>query len=112
MSWRGLGAITLVLGGCAVDEADYPAAAAARSCQQWYKCDRGAFERSYATIDECTDDEGGVRAGVESALDLADLLGCSYDPALAAECLRDVRRSECSDFNVLEIIGCEAWVCG
>lgn len=110
MRWRGLGLMAGVFSGCAIDEADYPEAAASRSCQQWYKCDRGAFEQSYATISECTDDADGIQAGIESALDLADLLGCTYDPSLAAECLRDVRRAECSDFNVLEIIGCD--VCG
>lgn len=100
------------LTGCSPSEEAYPSTAAERICQQWRRCDLGAFEQSYATVSECVDDPNGFAAGVETALDLADMLGCDYDGAAAAECLRDIKRDECSDFLPTAWITCEAWVCG
>ncbi len=85
-----------LLSACDPTEEEFPEAYAKAVCSKLKKCDRADYEQSYDDKNECVEAWAG---GAEWILDLGDLLGAEYSEALAGDCLSEIRRASCAEFD-------------
>lgn len=94
----GLLAAALIptLVACAVPEEDFPEEYGKTVCKRLEECDRGDYEESFSSDEECQNDLADV---ADTALDLADLLGEQYNEDLGRDFINELRTSSCEEFD-------------
>ncbi len=87
-------ATTLI--ACAIEEDDFPATYAEEWCDRMEECEEDTYEDLWDTEEDCEDDAADV---VELWLDLGDLGGGVYDGTKGRECVTNLRKLSCDDFE-------------
>lgn len=86
--------------GCAIAEEDFPDAYGSAVCSQLKSCDRGDYEERWDDKADCVDDWAD---GADILLDAADLFGQTYNPDRGRDCVTNVRRATCEEFDDGEV---------
>lgn len=89
-------ALIPALVACAVPEEDFPEEYGKTACKRLEECDRGDFEETFDSMDECQESLADLAEGV---LDIADFGGETYDEDKGREWLTELRRSSCEEFD-------------
>ncbi len=89
-------ALIPALVACTVPEEDFPEAYGKAWCQQFRTCNEADYEADYDDAQDCRDDWADVG---EFLLDAGDLLGQTYSEEKATDCLGELKRASCEDFQ-------------
>jgi hypothetical protein len=84
----------VLLTGCGVPEDEFPERAGEAVCDRVEEC-----TTTFESDAERADCEAFWSGAAELWVDLGELIGGEYDPGLGADCLREVRRATCAEFN-------------
>jgi hypothetical protein len=89
-------ALIPALVACSVPEEDFPETYGKAMCKQISKCDKADYESAYDDDDDCRDDWADV---ADFILDAGDLLGQTYSEEKATDCISELKKASCDDFD-------------
>jgi hypothetical protein len=78
-----------------IPQGEYAQRIAEVSCERVRECQRGAFDSSYFSMDDCREHQRRIQASVVEDL---DELGCDYDAKKAADLWVKVHDMSCENF--------------
>ncbi|MED5373924.1 MAG: hypothetical protein VX899_23100 [Myxococcota bacterium] len=90
-----IAAILPALTACAIPEEDFPEEYGKQNCKRLQECNEDLFEE-FDDMEDCTDAYADL---MEPLLDLADLAGETYDPDGARDCITNLKRADCGDWE-------------
>ena len=95
-----LAAALLSLTACTIEEEDFPEVYASDVCDKFQSCEPEDFDAFYDDFEDCVNDWAAL---TELMMDAADLLGQTYDPDKARDCVQEIRRADCDNFSSNEL---------
>jgi len=86
----------LLCAACTISENHFPDAYARAICTRLAQCEAGQYQNTYDNRRDCVSSWSDA---AQSVLDAGDLVGATYSPTKAAQCIDQIHAASCGDFS-------------